>query len=386
MADRYDAIVLGLGGMGSAALYHLAKRGKKVLGLERFNIPHEQGSSHGITRIIRLAYYEHPSYVPLLRRAYQLWRELEEQFGSRLLHITGSVDAGLPGSTVFEGSRLSCELHDLPHEILTSQQLTARFPGYRLPSQTLAVLQPEGGFLLPESCISAHVILAQAHGAQVHARERVLSWKVRQSGVIVTTEAGHYQADHLIISAGAWISQFVPVLRGKAVPERQVLAWLQPRRPEWFLPGSFPVFNVAVEEGRYYGFPVFGIPGFKFGRYHHRQEHFDPDNPDRECNSQDEALLRQFGERYFPEGCGPTLSMHACLFTNTPDEHFVLDTLPQYPQVVVASPCSGHGFKFASVIGEILADLAMTGDTRHDISILRLPRLTEVAQLHERVL
>jgi sarcosine oxidase len=376
MSGRYDAIVLGVGGMGSAALYHLARHGQKVLGLERFNIPHDRGSSHGITRIIRLAYYEHPSYVPLLRRAYELWSELEIKFGSRLLYTTGSVDAGLPGSRVFEGSRRSCELHGIPHEVLNSQELTARFPGYRLPRDLLAVLQPQGGFLLPESCISAHVILAQAHGAEVHARERVLDWEPHGSGVVVITETDRYEADRLIISAGAWISHFVPALRDKAIPERQVVAWFQPRRPDWFRPDTFPVFNVAVNEGHYYGLPVCGIPGFKVGRYHHREQRFDPDNPDRECDAEDERILREFGEACFPDGCGSTLSMHMCLFTNTPDEHFVIDALPGHPQVIVASPCSGHGFKFASVVGEILAEMAITGHTRHDISMLRLDRLT----------
>ena len=194
------------------------------------------------------------------------------------------------------------------------------------------------------------------------------------AGVTVTTDRGHYHADRLIVSAGAWISQFIPQLREKAVPERQALGWFQPLRPEWFTPHAFPVFNIAVEEGRYYGFPVFGIPGFKFGRYHHLRGTFDPDDPSRECDARDEQILRQFGERYFPDGCGPVLSMHACIFTNTPDEHFIIDVLPDYPQVVVASPCSGHGFKFASVVGEILADLAEKGDTRHDISLLSLGR------------
>ena len=277
MSKRYDAIVLGMGAMGSAALYHLARRGRKCLGLERFNIPDDRGSSHGITRIIRLAYYEHPSYVPLLRRAYELWRELEIESGVRLLHITGSIDAGPPGSRVIEGSRASCEEHDLPHQMLSSRELTARFPGYRLPAETLALFQPDGGFLLPELCVSYHVILAQARGAEVHARERVLGWEPGAGGVIVTTDRARYEADRLIVSTGAWISEFVPALKGKACPERQVLAWLQPRVPEYFRPAAFPVFNLVVPEGRYYGLPVFGIPGFKIGRYHHRHEMTNPD-------------------------------------------------------------------------------------------------------------
>src|SRR5947209_4084225 len=176
-SSRYDVIVAGVGGMGSATAYHLARRGRKVLGLERYDVPHEMGSSHGITRIIRLAYYEHPSYVPLLRRAYELWRDLQQQAGEQLLFLTGSLDAGPAGSEVFEGSRASCEAHGLAHEVLTGTELNRRFPGYRLPAETRAVFQPEGGFLTPERCIVAHVRLAQAAGAEIHAREPVLDWE-----------------------------------------------------------------------------------------------------------------------------------------------------------------------------------------------------------------
>jgi sarcosine oxidase len=377
MSERYDTIVVGMGAMGSAALYHLARRGRKCLGLERFDIPHERGSSHGITRIIRLAYYEHPSYVPLLRRAYELWRDLEKEAGVQLLHITGSVDAGPADSRVFEGSRASCEEHDLPYQVLSSRELTARFPAYRLPTETMAVFQPDGGFLIPELCVSYHVILAQARGAEVHARERVQGWEPGTSGVTVTTDRARYEADRLIISTGPWIAESVPALKGKACPERQVLAWLQPRVPALFQPAAFPVFNLAVPEGRYYGFPVFGIPGFKFGRYHHRNEQTDPDEADRVCHPEDERILREFAEQYFPDGAGSTLSLHTCLFTNTLDEHFVIDLLPGHPQVVVASPCSGHGFKFASVIGEILADLAESGVSRGNISLFRIGRMVQ---------
>lgn len=374
MGKSYDAIVLGLGAMGSAALFHLARRNLKVLGLERFQIPNQMGSSHGITRIIRMAYYEHPSYVPLLIRAYELWRELERLGGEKLLHITGSIDAGPPGAGIFEGAKLAAELHGLPHEILDAKELGRRFPAYRLPSATMALYQPEGGFLLPERCIAAHVAGARARGADAHAGERVLGWEPVGGGVRVTAEAGVYEAGRLVIAAGAWIAGFVPSLEKLAVPERQVLAWFQPRTPRLFDPQNFPVFNLTVEEGRYYGFPEFGVPGFKVGRYHHRHQTVDPDRLDRDCHAEDEAVLRNFAERYFPEGAGPVLSMTTCMFTNTPDEHFILDVHPQWPQVVVCSPCSGHGFKFSAVVGEIAADLAETGRTPHDIAMHRLAR------------
>jgi sarcosine oxidase len=375
VAKHYDVIIIGVGGMGSAAAFHLARRGRTVLGLERYNIPNDMGSSHGVTRIIRLAYYEHPSYVPLLIRAYELWQELQQLAGEQLLYVTGSIDSGPLGSPVFEGSRRSCDIYQLRHEILTSPELTQRFPGYRLPSEAMAVFQPEGGFLLPERCIVWHVMLAQNHGAEIHACEQVVGWEPAGDGVRVRTDRALYEADRLVIAAGAWISRMVEGLAGLANPERQVLAWFQPRRPDLFVPGRFPVFNVMVEEGRYYGFPVFRDPGFKLGCYHHLGESVNPDEMDRECHSRDENLLRDFAERYFPQAAGPTMAMRTCIFTNTPDEHFILDLHPEYPQVSIASPCSGHGFKFCSVVGEIMADLAERGETRHDISMHRLARL-----------
>ena len=375
LAKRYNAIVVGVGGVGSPTVYELARRGKRVLGLERFDIPHEMGSSHGYTRIIRLAYYEHPSYVMLLRRAYELWRDIQTRVGEQLLHITGSIDAGPSDSWVFKGSLQSALEHDLPHEVLTGTELEQRFPGYRLPRETLALLQPEGGYLVPERCIVSYVTAAQALGAEVHGRERVLDWEPLGEGVRVTTDRDVYEADRLIVTAGAWNQTLLDVLDGLLEPERQVLAWLQPSRPEYFSPQRFPVFNLLVDEGRYYGFPVYGIPGFKFGRYHHLEEPADPDDVDREPNLRDEQLLREFAERYFPDGAGPTMSLKSCMFTNTPDHHFIIDLHPGYPQVSFTSPCSGHGFKFASVIGEIMADLAERGETRHNIELFRLDRL-----------
>ncbi len=257
---HYDAIVLGVGGMGSAALYHLAHRRLRVLGIERYNIPHEMGSSHGLTRIIRLAYYEHPSYVPLLRRAYELWRQLEHTVQERLLIITGSIDASAKDGEVFKGSRASCDIHHLPHEVLDYRELHRRFPGYQLPKGLAAVYQPDGGFLLSERCIVAHVMAAQEIGAEVHGQEQVLGWEPKGHGVVLHTDREHYSADKLVICAGAWGAKLVPELAALAVPERQVLAWFQPSRPALFRMQTFPVFNMAVEEGRYYGFPTLRHP------------------------------------------------------------------------------------------------------------------------------
>jgi sarcosine oxidase len=372
---RYDTIVVGVGAMGSAACHHLARRGRRVLGLEHYGVPNEMGSSHGVNRIIRLAYYEHPAYVPLLRRAYELWRRLEVESGDELLHVTGSIDASAPDDEIIRGALHACELHDIPHVLCTSTELALRFPGYRLPPDHLALFQPDGGFLASGKCIEAHARLAQAAGAEIHAHERVLGWDLVPGGVRVRTVDDDYEADRVIVSAGAWLGELLPSLQALARPERQVLGWFEPLVPEYFEPGVFPVFNVAVEEGRYYGFPAFGIPGFKVGRYHHLGEQIEtPDSWNREPAAADETVLREFTERYFPEAAGPLLAGQACMFTNTPDEHFIVDTLPGAERVIVASPCSGHGFKFSSVIGEILADLATDGTTRHDIDLFRLAR------------
>ena len=301
----YDAIVLGLGGMGSATLFHLARRGLRVLGLERFDLVHEYGSSHGLTRIIRLAYWEHPTYVAILRRAYELWRELEGLAGERLLHITGSVDAGPEGGAIFDGALKSSELHGLAHEVMDGDELHRRYPGYRLPKEFRCLYQPDGGFLLPERCDVAHVEQALALGAEVRCREEVLDWEANGGRVRVRTSRGAYEAGRLVVCAGPWASKLIPELAGLAVPERQVLAWLQPTRPERFRPAAFPVFNLEVEEGRFYGFPSFLMPGFKFGKYHHRGETGGSRHREPRARAGGRGAAPRLRAPLFPGGRGP---------------------------------------------------------------------------------
>jgi len=380
MPDRYDAIVVGLGGMGSATAYHLARRGRRVIGLEQFELLHRRGSSHGHSRIIRLAYHEHPDYVPLLRRSYELWRELEAVAGERLLVTTGSLEGGPEGGSTFRGALHAAELHAIRHEVLDAVELRRRHPAYAgFDDATRVVWQPDGGFLLAERTMLAHISGALAAGAELRFETPVTGWEpLSDGGVRVTVADGAVEADRLLICAGPWARRLVPRLAELAAPERQVVAWLRPRVPQLFAPDRFPVFLIDVDEGSFYGFPAFEGHGFKFGWYHHFREPIDPDDPDRSSRPDDEDALRAFAERYFPDGAGPTERMSACIFTNSPDEHFIIDRLPEAPQVSVAAGFSGHGYKFCSLVGEVMADLACEGATRHDIGFLSLGRFEGV--------
>lgn len=360
--------------MGSAAAYHLARRGLSVVAVEQNGIAHDRGSSHGLTRIIRLAYYEHPSYVPLLRRAFTLWRDLERESGQRLLHVTGAIDAGPLHSRVFEGSLESCRVHGLPHEVLSAEQVNHRFPGYRLPADFRAVFQPDGGFLEPERCIRSHVELSLGLGATVVTGQRVHGWSRDGSGVTLRLETGEIRARQLVVTAGAWIPQLIPSLAGLLRPERQVVAWFAVENDADFALDRFPVFVMNTGDGHFYGFPQFDVPGFKIGKYHHRSELVDPDSMNRSVDADDEAVLRDCVQSIFPKANGPVLRASTCIFTNTPDEHFIIDRLPNSPEVLVISACSGHGFKFCSVVGEIVADLVSDGRTQHDLGLFQLAR------------
>ncbi len=355
--------------MGSAALYHLARRGAtRVLGLEQFDIPNDKGSSHGRSRIIRLAYWEHPSYVPLVRRAYELWQDLEEQAGEPLLVTTGSIDAGPADSLAVAGARRACQMFDLPHAMHDGASLHTQFPGYRLPADFVALYQPQGGFLLPERCVERHVDAARRAGADVRAGERVIDWAERGDNIEVRTDRDIYTCRQLVVTAGAWTGKLLDGLRPMLAPERQVMLWLQPRRPEDFQPATFPVVYLHASDGSFYGLPSYEGSGFKFGRYHHLNQQVDPDWMDRDCHTEDEGVLREGVRRFFPDGDGPTLAMKTCIFTNTADEHFIIDRLAG-SSITLAAGFSGHGFKFCSVVGEILAELALDGGSRHDISL-----------------
>lgn len=367
-------IVVGAGAMGSAAAAHLAAAGQRVLVLERFTPGHDRGSSHGLSRIIRLAYFEDPRYVPLLRRAFELWHALEGRSGETLFHRTGGLDIGAEGTRIFEGSLRTCRAHGLAHEVLDAPALMGRVPAWRVPPGTRAVLQPDAGFLVPERGIAAHLAMARAHGAVIRAEEPVQEWQATGGRCVVRTERGTYDAGQLVLAAGAWMPSLVPELAGLLAVERQVVGWFEAADRDLFAPARFPIFVHEAEEGDFYGFPEHGVPGVKVGRYHQGASVPDPAAVDRAIGDDDEAVMRTHLARYLPGANGARLDARTCLMTNMPDGHFLIDRDPAAPEVLWLSCCSGHGFKFASVIGEVAAELVTRGETRHDVGMFRRGR------------
>jgi sarcosine oxidase len=375
---HFDVVVCGLGVMGSAALHHLARRGKRVLGLERHAPGHDRGSSHGHTRIIRLGYFEHPSYVPLLRRAYALWRELEDASGRQLLHLTGIAEIGPPAGILVRGTLEAARLHGLRHDVLTAAELMRRFPVFRLSPEHVAVVQPDGGVLDVEPSIAAQIALATAAGAEIRSGDTVRAIEPRAGRVRIISDHGVVEAGTAIVAAGAWMPALLPELAPTLRATREVVGWFEAADADLFSAGRCPVFIIESRHGMHYGIPPRGGAGIgatiKVAKHHHRNETVDPDACDRTVSAQDEALIRAAVADHLPAANGPLKAAETCLYTMTPDGHFLIDRLPGAPNIIAASPCSGHGFKFAPVIGEILADLATTGTTAHDIARFSLGR------------
>ncbi len=367
-------VVVGLGAMGSAALSALARRGARVLGIERFTPGHDKGSSHGGTRVIRLGYFEHPSYVPLLRRSYELWRELEAASGQALLHITGIAEIGAPDGMVVPGTLLASRTHDLPHEVLEARALMERFPAFRIPPDFVGVVQPDGGFVAVEPAIDAQLALAKAAGAEVLTGTTVQSIAPHRNGVRISIEGDRIDAGQAIVSAGPWVKRLLPDLPVQLRVTRQVMAWFRPLDAASFAGGRFPVFVLESRHGVHYGFPPYGADRVKVAKHHHADQAVDPDRYDRTVSAADESLIRSALADHIPAASGRLLAAKTCLYTMTPDGDFIIDRMPGATDIIVASPCSGHGFKFAPAIGEILAELATAGTSRHDISRFRIGR------------
>ncbi len=372
----YDAIVVGLGAMGSATLFHLARRGLRVLGLEQFSEGHQLGSSHGDSRIIRETYFEHPLYVPLVRRAHELWRELEGESGASLMKITGGLMIGPSDGVVVSGTLRSAHEHELPHEVLTPAQVHERFPAFQLAPNLVAVLDPRAGYLDPEACNKAHLRAARAAGAETRFEEPVLEWNPDGEAVRIRTGAGSYAANRLVLAAGAWNTGLAPDLGLPLTVERQSVFWLEPKGPsDTYEADLFPIYAHEYEAGHIcYGFPR--LPrGVKASVMHSGDTTRDPDSVERTVNDDEVKPLRAALRPVLPDlADAPVRERGVCLFTNTPDHDFIIDFHPLHRQVLISSPCSGHGFKFASAIGELQAELLTSGETGFDLSPFRIDR------------
>ena len=370
---HFDVVVCGLGITGSAALHELACRGRRVAGIEQFIPGHDRGSSHGETRVIRLGYFEHPSYVPLVKRAHAKWREIGEAAGGRLLHVTGVLEIGPPESALVRGTLASIKTHALPHEILAAGDLMQRFPAFRVPADFVAVLQPDGGYLATEPSIHALLSLAHRAGAEIRGGEMIRAIEPRADAVKIATDRATIEADSAIVAVGPWLKALLPDLPAPIRITRQVMAWFAPLDAALVKPPRLPVYLIESRHGVHYGFPLRGHT-LKVAKHHHADEAVDPQSFDRSVTAHDEGLIRAAIAEHLPAANGALVDARTCLYTMTPDGDFIIDQLPGAPQIVIASPCSGHGFKFAPAIGEILADLATTGTTTHDISRFALAR------------
>jgi len=377
----FDVIVIGVGSMGSATCYYLSKRGYKVLGLEQFDISHEFGSHAGQSRIIRKAYFEHPAYVPLLEGAYKNWKTFEQETGEQLYFKTGLLYAGTSSNEMITGVKQSATLYNIELELLKNADAVKRFPQFLFPKSFEILFEPEAGFLPPEKSIRLYASQAKKNGAIIKTNERVIEWKKDGTNIIVKTDKSSYQCNKLIITAGAWAGKMIPHFSDKIKVTRQFVAWIKTNDDRRFTLNNFPCWMIGDDEQRgcYYGFPLldtkFGEPaGLKLA-HHFPKEVTDPYKVDRRATENDIQDLKYCLDKYLPGVFDSILHTKICLYANSPDENFIIDKLPGYEEnVSIACGFSGHGFKFASVIGEILADLAIEGKSNLPIEFLNAKR------------
>ena len=375
----FDVIVVGLGAMGSAAAAHLAARGQRVLGLEQFTPAHDRGSSHGETRMIRQAYFEDPSYVPLLQRAYQLWEELETETPG-LFTPTGGLMLGTPETATVAGSLRSARQFDLPHELLDASAIRDRFPNFAVPDTTVGVFETRAGYVRAEETVRTHLARARARGTDLRFTQPVTEWSAGGTGgVTVRAGSDSFTADELVLTPGAWAPHFLGDLHLPLAVERQLLFWFDPVEDlDRYRAPTQPVFIWQDADGmQLYGFPAYGdrSAGVKVAFFRGGPP-ADPDHLDRTVHPDEVDHIRSRLGQLLPGLNGRYLRGVACMYTNTPDEHFVIGTHPLHPQVSLAAGFSGHGFKFTPVIGEILADLALEGASSHPISLFDPSRWT----------
>jgi sarcosine oxidase len=381
MGAPYDVILIGLGGMGSAAAWQLARRGQRVLGLERFTPAHDRGSSHGRSRVIRQAYFEDPAYVPLLLRAYELWEEVERDSGISVLTVTGGLMLGREESQTFAGTVRSARQWSLAHEILDAGEMRRRFPVLQPADDLVGFYETKAGFVHPENGVWAHLQQAAARGAELRFAEPALEWRADPRGVVVTTDRGRYEAGRLIIAPGAWAPELLAGLSLPFTVTRQTLYWFDPVGGEApFAVGLFPIYIWEMEDGeQFYGFPAQPeVPGVKVA-FFYKGRACDPNNVNRVVSGEEVERMRAAIAPRIPALNGALRATATCLYTELPDHHFVLARHPRHENVIIASPCSGHGYKFCSVVGEILADLATEGRTRHEIALFDPGRFSEAS-------
>lgn len=369
---RFDVIVIGLGGMGSAALWQLAQRGLRVLGIESFAVGHDRGSSHGGTRIIRKAYFEHPDYVPILHRAYAGWAELEEQTAENLFERTGLLLLGPPNGAIIAGVRRAADAHRLDIAEVSPGERSRRFPGFAVGDGIGALFEADAGFLYVERCVTACVAAAQALGARIVTGERVGSWSADGRVATVETDRTRYEAGALVICGGAWSAALLRDLGLSLEIRRKVVLWFSPRHELFSMRRGCPVFGIETAHGFFYGFPDVDGSGVKVGDHTGGETVADADALDRRLLPSDTPRIRGFIEQFLP-GVDSTVLRHSvCMYTMTPDEHFIIDRHPHHANVAFAAGFSGHGFKFAPVVGSVLADLVTQGDTAAPIGFLRI--------------
>jgi sarcosine oxidase len=371
---RYDAIVLGCGGVGSAALFHLARRGARALGLDRFAPGHDRGSSHGQSRLIRQAYYEHPNYVPLVQRAFELWHELEQLADETLYNPVGLLQIGPPDCEVLSGVRASARLHNLEIEELSAAESQARFPGFRLPDEYEAIFERRAGYLLVEECVIAHAEQARRLGAQLQTGETIRSWRTDGAGFVVETDQSRYAADRLIICAGAWAGQLLGELGIPLEVRRKPLYWWATHGDGYWASAGCPGFLYDLPEGCFYGVPQIDPSGIKVAEHTGGAIVDDPLAVDRDVDLEERERVAAFVAGHLPQATTVCARQTVCMYTMTRDAHFVVDQHPRHPQVVFAAGLSGHGFKFTCVLGEVLAELAIDGRARLPIEFLSAAR------------
>jgi sarcosine oxidase len=374
--QSFDVAVIGLGAMGSAGIYAAARRGVRVFGVDRYEPGHRRSSSFGESRLIRLAYFEDPSYVPLVREAYERWRDLEAASGEKVLIITGLIEAGFPGAPLVVDSWRSSTEHNLRSERLTATEANARFPALDLPGDWDVIFQPDAGALLPEKAIRLFIAGAKAYGAKVRLNTRVVSVEPRGERVQIVLEGGErIEAGSAVVSAGAWIGDLLPDVAANMRLTRQPLMWFQPLESALVGPDRMPAFFFQTRADLIYGLPNVCGTGIKAASHRSGGDLSSAEQTRAEVSRAEVEYLQGLLLRYVPAAAGALVNTSVCIYTRSQDEHFVVGLHPQAPQLVIASPCSGHGFKFASVMGEILADLAIDRKTDRPIDLFSVERL-----------